>query len=80
MENGERIGLLPFAKSCLTHGGNGIYAKELTHRVKIFTSWDKQKYYLGNIGDFLAVRVDDTSDIYVINRDIFFKTYSPIES
>ncbi len=80
VENGERIGLLPFAKSCLTHGGNGIYAKELTHRVKIFTSWDKQKYYLGNIGDFLAVRVDDTSDIYVINRDIFFKTYSPIES
>ena len=79
VENGERIGLLPFAKSCLTHGGNGVYAKELTHRVKIFTNWDKQKYYLGNVGDFLAVRVDDIRDIYVINRDIFFKTYSPVE-
>lgn len=78
VENGEHIAILPYAKSCLTQGGNGIYAKELTHRVKIFTSWDNQKYYLGNVGDFLAVRADDTSDIYVINRDIFFKSYKPL--
>lgn len=79
VDNGERIALLPFAKSCLSCSSNGVYAKELTHRVKIFTQWDKHKYYLGTPGDFLAVRADDTSDVYVINRDIFYKTYHPAD-
>ena len=72
---GERIKLLPFAKACVATGGAGIYAKELDHRVKVFTTWDPDKYYLGVPGDYLAVRVDDNSDIYVIAKDIFYKTY-----
>ena len=72
---GERIKLLPYAKACVATGGAGIYAKELDHRVKVFTTWDPDKYYLGVPGDYLAVRVDDNSDIYVIARDIFYKTY-----
>ncbi|MCR5312003.1 MAG: recombinase RecJ, partial [Lachnospiraceae bacterium] len=75
IEKGDRIALLSYAKSCLSIAKNGVYAKELTHRVKIFTKWDRYKYYLGVPGDFLAVRVDDESDIYVINRDVFFKSY-----
>lgn len=71
----DRIGLLPFAKSCLATGGDGIYARELDHRVKVFTKWDPAKYYLGKTGDYLAVRVDDLSDVYVIERKIFEKTY-----
>ncbi len=74
-ETGERIRLLPHAHSCLAIGGAGIYAKELDHRVKVFTTWDPDKYYLGVPGDYLAVRVDDLSDIYVIAGDIFDKTY-----
>ncbi len=74
-ETGERIKLLPHAHSCIAIGGAGIYAKELEHRVKVFTTWDPDKYYLGVPGDYLAVRVDDLSDIYVIAGDIFDKTY-----
>ena len=74
-QNGERISLLPFARSCVSVGGDGIYAKEITGRVKVFTAWDPDKYYLGREGDYLAVRLDDLSDIYVIERNIFFKTY-----
>ena len=73
--SGERIALLPFAKSCIATGGNGIYARELDHRVKVFTTWDPNKYYLGKPGDYLAVRVDDLSDVYIIERSIFEKTY-----
>ena len=73
--DGSRISLLPFAKSCISIGGDGIYAKEITGRVKVFTAWDPDKYYLGREGDYLAVRLDDLSDIYVIERNIFFKTY-----
>ncbi|MCR4755015.1 MAG: DHH family phosphoesterase [Lachnospiraceae bacterium] len=72
---GERIKLLPYAKACVATGGAGIYAKELDHRVKVFTTWDPDKYYLGVPGDYLAVRTDDYSDIYVIAGDIFYKTY-----
>ena len=33
---------------------------------------------LGKEGDYLAVRCDDRHDIYVVERDIFFKTYEEI--
>ncbi len=72
---GERMQILPYAKSCIARGGSGIYAKQLDHRVKVFTSWDQDKYYLGREGDYLAVRADDPSDIYVIAKAIFEKTY-----
>ena len=73
---GDRISLLAYAGSCIAKGGSGIYAKKLDHRVKVFTRWDPDKYYLGVEGDYLAVRADDPSDIYVIAKDIFHKTYS----
>ncbi len=76
---GEHIKLLPYAKSCIALGGSGIYAKELDHRVKIFTAWDPDSYYLGVKGDYLAVRMDDHSDFYVIARRIFEKTYRRTE-
>lgn len=72
---GERISLLPFADSCIAIGGAGIYAKKLDHRVKVFTTWDPDKYYLGVEGDYLAVRADDLTDTYVIANNIFNKTY-----
>lgn len=72
---GERLPLLPFAGSCVATGGEGIYAKKITGRVKVFTAWDPDNYYLGRQGDFLAVRADDLSDVYVIEGGVFAKTY-----
>lgn len=72
---GERISLLPFADTCVATGGTGVYARELDHRVKVFTRWDPDKYYLGVEGDYLAVRADDPDDVYVIAKEIFGKTY-----
>ncbi|MBR5421634.1 MAG: DHH family phosphoesterase [Lachnospiraceae bacterium] len=78
-ETGERIELLPYAKSCVALGGSWIYAKELDHRLKLFTTWDTDSYYLGVKGDYLAVRPDDHKDIYIIARRIFDKTYEEVE-
>ncbi len=72
---GEVMKLIDHAKVCIANGGGQIYAKELTERVKVFTAWDEEKYMLGKPGDYLAVRSDDKHDIYVVERDIFFKTY-----
>ena len=76
---GEVMKLSDYAKVCIASGGTHIHAKELTSRVKIFTAWDEEKYMLGREGDFLAVRCDDRHDIYVVERDIFYKTYDPVE-
>ena len=72
---GDRIPILPYAKSCIAKGGSGIYARPLDHRVKVFTTWDPEKYYLGVEGDFLAVRADDLTDIYIIAKSVFERTY-----
>ena len=49
----------------------------MTERVKVFTSWDEEKYMLGREGDYLAVRCNDMHDIFVVEKDIFHKTYDP---
>ncbi len=73
--SGDRIPLIPHAKCCMSDGGATIYAKELDHRVKLFTSWDPEKYYLGVEGDYLACRTDDLSDFYIIAKKVFYRTY-----
>ena len=75
LRTGDRIELLPHAHSCKALGGAGIYARQLDHRVKVFTAWDTEKYYLGTPGDFLVVRADDTSDIYVVEKSVFERSY-----
>lgn len=64
-----------YAGVCVPKGETHIHAEQLTGIVKVFTAWDREKYMLGRPGDFLAVRCDDQSDIYVVERDIFYKTY-----
>lgn len=73
--NGRNISLVPYAGSCIVTGDRYIHAKRLDHRVKIFTAWDNEKYMLGEEEDYLAVREDDVHDVYIIDRDIFHKTY-----
>ncbi|MCM1144239.1 MAG: DHH family phosphoesterase [Blautia sp.] len=74
-DDGTVLHLADYAKICIASGGTHIHAKELTTRVKVFTAWDEEKYMLGKPGDYLVVRCDDRHDIYVVERDIFFKTY-----
>lgn len=74
---GETYKLTDYMKPCVSTGVSKIYAKKLTTCVKVFTAWDKDRYYRGEIGDYLAVREDDMHDIYVIRGHIFDKTYEP---
>lgn len=67
--------VVKFAKSCIPAGETIIFARPLSSQVKIFTSWDNTNYMLGKAGDYIAVRCDDLHDIYVIEKNIFLKTY-----
>ena len=71
----KNISLIPYAKSCVPTGESHIYVKQIDHRVKIFTAWYEESYMLGKPGDYLAVRSDDLHDIYIIEQNIFGKTY-----
>lgn len=75
LETGEKKLVMPYAKSCTTLSRAVIYAMPLTHPVKLFTTWDDEKYYKGEPGDYIAVRPEDQHDIYIINKDVFPSLY-----
>lgn len=76
--DGSTLTLTDFAGVCVPTGSVKIYAKELDRGVKVFTAWDKEKYMLGKPGDRLAVRCDDLHDVYVVEKEIFDKSYDEV--
>lgn len=76
---GETYGLNSFTRTCQARGISCIYAKKLEKAVKIFTQWDEDKYLKGEKDDYIAVREDDLSDVYVIEKSVFLRTYERCE-
>lgn len=76
--NGNIISLSKYVHSCIPSGDVFIQARPLKKAIKVFTLWYDEKYMLGNIGDYIAVRSDDEHDIYVIEGNIFKITYEEI--
>ena len=68
-----------YAKSCVPTGETLIYAKPIDTQMKIFTAWDPVNYMSGKPGDYMAARLDDLHDIYIIEKNIFQKTYEVYE-
>ena len=64
-----------YAKVCIPREETHIHAEQLSGMVKVFTVNDKEKYMLGKQGDFLAVRCEDRHDIFVVERNVFYKLY-----
>lgn len=79
VEDGKYISIDELAKLCYPKKQAMIYCKELEHRARVFSKNSDQGYFLGRPGDYLAVRCDDLSDIYVIQKDIFGETYEICE-
>lgn len=71
----ERKEVMAYAQAIRSMGTVSIYARPLKGYVKLFTKWDKERYYSGEPGDYLAFRVDDEHDIYVIRGELFDKLY-----
>lgn len=77
--DGRNMPLTEYAHACVSTGGVQIYAKPLSKRVKVFTSWDKNRYMVGKEGDMLAVRTDDLHDVYIVDKEIFDATYEKVD-
>lgn len=76
---GDIYQLMKYMKTCVATGESIIMARQLKKNIKVFTTWDESKYYRGMVGDFLVVRQDDKHDIYVVQKDIFYKTYEEVD-
>lgn len=76
--NGRDLSLVDYARICVPTGTVRIYVKQLEKGVKVFSEWEKEKYMLGKPGDYLAVRSDDLHDVYVVEQDIFIKSYTAV--
>jgi phosphoglycolate phosphatase len=72
---GEKRNLLKFVKTAGTTDSTKIYAKPVTKSVKVFTAFDNENYFLGNVGDYIACRADDPHDIYIIKARLFDSLY-----
>ena len=55
-----------------------IFAKELMCRTKVFTKWNPENYCLGRPGDYMVVSENDPSNVYVVDKELFQKTYIPV--
>ena len=74
MEAGTAKSLQDYVKTCVPKASSCIHAKQLTRRTKVFVPWS-DSYMLGKPGDFLAARVENPRDVYIVNKDIMEKTY-----
>ncbi|MCR5656466.1 MAG: DHH family phosphoesterase [Butyrivibrio sp.] len=75
----EKRSITAYAKTLRSLDTSAIFAKKLTNGVKVFTAWDEEKYYLGNVGDYIAVREDDPHDIYIIKERLFDQLYQKVD-
>ena len=78
MFTGERKEVMPYAQGVISTCKSYIYARPLTRYVKLFTTWDDEKYYSGKPGDYIAFREDDVHDIYIIKGRLFNQLYKEV--
>ena len=74
MKDNSYVSIDELAHLCYPKTANAIYATVLDERTKVFPV-SEEDYYLGRPGDYLAIRADDITDIYIIQKDIFQQTY-----
>lgn len=62
------------AKICYPKKGAAILARQLSGRTRIYAK-NGTDYFVGDEGDYMAVRKDDPQDIYIIRGEVFKRTY-----
>jgi len=73
-EKGEQFPIDEMANLCFPKPGSGIYAEMLTRRTRVYDR-EGSDYFVGNPGDYMAIRSDDRTDIYIIQQEVFHRTY-----
>lgn len=67
-----------YFRPCVTRHANPVYVKRLERSLKLYTKHDRNDYLMGQEGDYLAVKVEDPSDIYIIDVAILESLYEKL--
>ncbi|HOO61224.1 MAG TPA: DHH family phosphoesterase [Bacillota bacterium] len=78
LRSGESYDLASHVRSCIAKGKEYVYSRPIKHSVKIFTLWDPSNYYRGVEGDYLTMRIDDPTDFYLVEKNIFERSYDSV--
>ncbi len=70
--------LREYARACVPRQHSRVHAHPISRRTKVFVPWS-DNYLLGLPGDFLAGRVENPKDLYIIHKDIMEKTYFQVD-
>ncbi len=74
VDDGTYLAIDEQARLCYPKKGASILAKKLEKRTRVFSK-NGSDYFLGKEGDYLAIRKDDPEDVYIIQEQVFQKTY-----
>ena len=69
--------LRDYAKTCIPKEGSCVHARKITKRTKVFVSWS-DSYLDGKPGDYLATRMENPKDVYIIDGAIMHKIYEMV--
>lgn len=78
-DKGDYVTIDEVAHLCYPKQEPGILARPLKKRTKVFRKGSLD-YFIGNEGDYMAVRCDDLQDIYIIQQEVFLRTYEKEQS
>lgn len=70
--------IMEHARMCTPNDRFVVYAEKLDHYIKLFPTWDEDKYILGKPGDYIVASRDDLNNIYVEPGDSFLQLYEAI--
>lgn len=73
----NRTPLLQHALGCISKEYR-VLARQLDQGIKLFTRWDSRRYVRGNPGDWLMQPKNDSTDLYVITREVFPLLYTAV--
>lgn len=79
VDNHTYLPIDELAHLCYPRIGAGIYAQQLERRTRVFSK-NGTDYFVGEQGDYLAIRKDDLQDVYIIREEVFGHTYTEKES
>ena len=71
----KKYELMPYARQCVRREASHIYAKQLEIPAKVFSKWNYEKYMYGDVGDYICYSPSDKTDVYIVKKQIFEKSY-----
>lgn len=75
--DGERVELIEHIEGCIAREGR-VLARQLSRGIKVFTRWDTESYLLGEPGDWLVRRKENSRDVYIVKEPVFPRIYTAV--